>query len=155
MPDGVIISTGEEARLAAHLARASMKLDPEIHTSLEAAAAEIAMTARELAPKGSRQHRGMTLAESIKVRSGKGRIAVGTYKRYARIQEFGGVTKAHHIAPRKKKALAFDGTFAKSVAHPGGRISGKRYMERAIEQNRESTLTQLREAADRALGGYA
>ena len=70
---------------------------------------------------------------------GKGRARVGTAVNYARIQEVGGTIPPHEIRPKRKKALSFDwpkggGRVAfRRVKHPGGKIRGKFYMKRAME----------------------
>lgn len=56
---------------------------------------------------------------------------------YARIQEYGGQTKAHVIEAVKGKALAFNmggkQVFFKRVNHPGSTIKGVRYMGSAFD----------------------
>jgi len=56
---------------------------------------------------------------------------------YARIQEFGGQTKAHIIEAVNGKALAFNmggkQVFFKRVHHPGSTIKGAHYMGEAFD----------------------
>jgi phage virion morphogenesis protein len=54
--------------------------------------------------------------------------AFGSPMVYARIHQEGGETKAHTIKPKQKKALRFNGRFAKKVNHPGSRIPPRPYM---------------------------
>lgn len=53
---------------------------------------------------------------------------VGTNVPYAPIHQFGGKTRAHTIRARRKKALAFNGRFAKSVNHPGSDIPARPFL---------------------------
>jgi phage gpG-like protein len=64
---------------------------------------------------------------------------VGTNVVYARIHEYGGVTKPHVIMPRNAKALHFlmggKDAFAKSVQHPGSKMPERSFLR--------STLTDM------------
>jgi hypothetical protein len=57
--------------------------------------------------------------------------------KYAKIQEFGGQTKAHIIEAINGKALAFNiggkQVFVKRVNHPGSTIKASRYMGQAFD----------------------
>src|SRR3984957_4415376 len=57
---------------------------------------------------------------------------------YARIQEFGGQTKAHIIEATNAKALMFNmggkQVFFKRVNHPGSKIKGAHYMGEAFKE---------------------
>ena len=57
---------------------------------------------------------------------------------YARIQEFGGQTKAHIIEAKNGKALAFNmggkQVFFKRIHHPGSKIKGAHYMGSAFTE---------------------
>ena len=63
---------------------------------------------------------------------------------YAAIQEFG--TGPYEIRPRTKSVLHWvtksgEDVFAKYVMHPG--IKGKRYLQRAFEDNRDRIIRRL------------
>lgn len=53
---------------------------------------------------------------------------VGTNVIYARIQNEGGRTRPHVIRPRNKKALRFNGRYAKKVNHPGSDIPARPFL---------------------------
>jgi phage virion morphogenesis protein len=53
---------------------------------------------------------------------------VGTKLAYAAAHQLGARTKAHRIAPRHKKALAFGGRVVKSVMHPGSDIPARPFL---------------------------
>jgi phage virion morphogenesis protein len=57
-----------------------------------------------------------------------GRAVLGTNMIYGRIHQKGGKTGAHTITPKRKKALRFNGRFAKKVNHPGSAIPARPYM---------------------------
>jgi phage gpG-like protein len=68
---------------------------------------------------------------------------VGTNVIYAKIHNFGGVTKAHDIVPRNGTALRFGNRFAKIVKHPGSRIPAREFMVLGADNKAEiSTLAQ-------------
>lgn len=84
---------------------------------------------------------GQRAARSLKILQGSGRLAssivqsfdaasaqVGTNVVYAAIQNFGGQTRPHTIAPKNAKALHFGGVFAKKVNHPGSKIPARPYL---------------------------
>ena len=54
---------------------------------------------------------------------------VGTNVIYARIQNEGGKTRPHIIRPRNKKALYFNGHYAKKVNHPGSDIPARPFLK--------------------------
>ena len=70
---------------------------------------------------------------------------------YARIQEFGGQTKAHIIEAKNGKALMFNmggkQVFFKRVNHPGSNIKGAHYMGQAFDAMKPEIETGYREAA--------
>ena len=68
------------------------------------------------------------LAASIEPGADNQRAWVGTNKVYAAIQQLGGKTKPHVIAPRNKKALAFGGKVVKKVNHPGSTIPARPFL---------------------------
>jgi phage gpG-like protein len=73
---------------------------------------------------------------------------VGTNVKYARILEFGGVTKPHDIVPVKKQALAFmgrDGSLVirKLVHHPGSKIKEYRFLRGALADMKPEILARL------------
>lgn len=73
---------------------------------------------------------------------------VGTNVVYAAIQNFGGQTRPHEIRPRYKKALRFNGRFAKKVNHPGSDIPARPFLTLTTEDYEE-----VRQAiADHILG---
>ncbi|TXE27145.1 phage virion morphogenesis protein [Serratia marcescens] len=53
---------------------------------------------------------------------------VGTNVVYARIHNEGGTTRPHVIRAKDKRALYFNGRFAKQVNHPGSRIPARRFL---------------------------
>lgn len=53
---------------------------------------------------------------------------VGTNVVYARIHNEGGITRPHVIRAKNKRALYFNGRFAKQVNHPGSRIPERRFL---------------------------
>ena len=67
------------------------------------------------------------LRSSITPSFGPDFAQVSTNKIYGAIHQFGGVTRAHVIRPRFKKALAFGDHPVKSVNHPGSRIPARPY----------------------------
>lgn len=68
-----------------------------------------------------------SLNESYRI-SDDGSVVFGTNVIYARIHQEGGVTGAHEIKPRHKRALAFNGRMVKKVNHPGSRIPARPFM---------------------------
>lgn len=69
------------------------------------------------------------LKNSIQHSSDSKTALVGTNVEYAAIHQFGGKTRPHVIKPRFKKALAFNGMFAKSVNHPGSNIPARPFLQ--------------------------
>ncbi len=91
------------------------------------------------------------LASSIQEHSTSNTASVGTNKKYAAIQHFGGKTKPHIIKPRNKKALAFGGRVVKKVNHPGSDIPARPFLSitEAGEQRILSTTSRyLRSLTD-------
>lgn len=68
------------------------------------------------------------LAGSISSLSDNDSAVVGTNVVYAGIHNFGGQTKPHVIRPKHKKALKFNGRFAKKVNHPGSKIPKREFL---------------------------
>ncbi|MGE0333086.1 MAG: phage virion morphogenesis protein [Ramlibacter sp.] len=68
------------------------------------------------------------LASSITQSFTSNQALVATNLPYARIQHFGGRTKAHVIRPKTKRALAFGGIVVREVNHPGSVIPARPYM---------------------------
>lgn len=62
---------------------------------------------------------------------------VGTNLVYAAIHQFGGKTRPHVIRARNKKALHFNGRFAKSVNHPGSDIPARPFLALTEEDSVE------------------
>lgn len=74
---------------------------------------------------------------------------------YAKIQEFGGQTKAHIIEAKNGKALMFNmggkAVFFKRIHHPGSRIKGAHYMGQAF-----ATMTpEIKAGYEQAVRGAA
>jgi phage gpG-like protein len=69
---------------------------------------------------------------------------------YARIQEFGGQTKAHVIEAVNAKSLFFtingQGVFAKRVNHPGSSIPARRYIGAPFDELKPQVAEQLKQA---------
>jgi len=69
---------------------------------------------------------------------------------YGAIQEFGGTTRAHLIAAKQAKALAFSLggqlVFAKRVNHPGSRIPAHSFLRSALAELAPEALATLRDA---------
>jgi phage gpG-like protein len=70
---------------------------------------------------------------------------------YARIQEYGGQTKAHIIEAKNGKALMFNmggkQVFFKRVNHPGSNIKGVHYMGQAFDAMKPEIKEGYQEAA--------
>lgn len=75
---------------------------------------------------------------------------------YAAIQEYGGTTAPHDIAPVKAQALVFAGaagtTFARRVHHPGSRLPARAYLGSALEALQDEIVGGLKAAVLEALG---
>jgi phage virion morphogenesis protein len=86
---------------------------------------------KEGKPKAQRE-RILTLMGYLRERIVKDSDArsatVGSDRVYAAIHQFGGRTSPHVIAPRYKKALAFNGVVRKSVQHPGSNIPARPFL---------------------------
>lgn len=70
---------------------------------------------------------------------------------YARIQEYGGQTRAHTILPKNASVLAFMGkdgkmVFARKVNHPGSNIPGRSYMRSTLAEQRLEIIGAIRSA---------
>jgi phage gpG-like protein len=95
-----------------------------------------------------------SIVASVSVDADSVSVSVGSEGdvKYAAIQEYGGKTAAHDIAPQKAKALAFlmGGTlrFAKSVHHPGSVIPARPYLGSALDEMRDEILDTLGAAAE-------
>jgi phage gpG-like protein len=67
--------------------------------------------------------------------------------KYAAIQEFGGRTSAHEIAPDKAQALAFlvGGAlrFSRRIQHPGSTIPARAYLQSSLDESRDGIVAQL------------
>ena len=76
---------------------------------------------------------------------------VGPNVTYARIHEYGGMTRAHVIQARNKKALAFQmggvGLVRKSVQHPGSKMPERSFLRSSLRENE----ARIRAAIDRAV----
>jgi phage gpG-like protein len=72
--------------------------------------------------------------------------SVGDLK-YAAIQEYGGKTAAHEIAPTKAAALAFVAggalRFARRVAHPGSTIPERSYLRASLADMADEIVAEL------------
>ena len=75
---------------------------------------------------------------------------------YAKIQEEGGITRAHPIVPRTASILAFEGpaglVFAKRVNHPGSNIPARPYASLALTQLRGEFDDGIRDVVAQAKG---
>ena len=75
---------------------------------------------------------------------------------YAAIQEYGGITAPHDIAPVKAQALAFAGAggqiFARVVHHPGSRIPQRAYLGSALAALHDAIVGGLKDSVLAALG---
>lgn len=90
------------------------------------------------------------LSSRIVIQSGNGSVTVGSAMIYAAIQQFGGITKAHEILPKNKKALAFGGGVYKKVNHPGSNIPARPFLPvtkdgQLYPQERQTILHELNE----------
>lgn len=69
---------------------------------------------------------------------------------YAGIQEYGGVTSAHLIMPKKARVLAFtkDGQkmFARRVMHPGSKMPERSYLRSSLREMSAEISLGLKEA---------
>ncbi len=102
------------------------------------------------------------LGQSIKApspSSSPGKITATVYSsgdvKYARIHEYGGVTKPHIILPRRAKTLAFNGSngkvFAKKINHPGSRIPERSYMRSSLKELTPTIESDLKKTIMRRL----
>ena len=96
-----------------------------------------------------------TLKTNIHQEYGHGYARVGTNVTYAAIHQFGGITRAHWIRPKDKKALAWrkggKSYVRRTVFHPGSEIPRRRFlgvgpqdkkdMEEAIADYARAALT--------------
>ncbi len=75
---------------------------------------------------------------------------------YAAIQEYGGITAPHDIAPVKAQALAFAGSggqvFARVVHHPGSRVPQRAYLGSALAALHDDIVGGLKDSVLAALG---
>jgi phage gpG-like protein len=81
--------------------------------------------------------------------------SVGTKVRYARIHEYGGVTRPHVIVPKRGQALAFnwkgrDVLFAR-VNHPGSKIPERSFLRSSLREEKPLIRDRYRAAIVRAL----
>jgi len=80
---------------------------------------------------------------------------IGTDVVYARIHEFGGVTRPHIIERRWRKALHFikDGQdiFAIKVKHPGSRIPARPYIHPSFEETQDQLVVGLEKAISESI----
>ena len=62
---------------------------------------------------------------------------VGTIVEYAAIHEYGGVTRAHTILPKNKKALFWPGARhpVKLVQHPGSKMPERPFVEPGVKES--------------------
>jgi phage gpG-like protein len=86
------------------------------------------------------------------------KVTLGANTVYARIHEYGGVTRPHIIAPKRGGALAFmfggKLTFARYVRHPGSWIKARPYLQPAVDQEmpklQRALAVLLKDTADEA-----
>jgi phage gpG-like protein len=105
------------------------------------------------------KNRTGTLRRSINLRvleSGTSTTGeVFTNLEYARINEYGGVTKPHVIRPRNGKALRFmmggKAVFAKEVNHPGSKMPERSFLRSALSDMRPTIQRQYEEAVKKVL----
>jgi hypothetical protein len=75
--------------------------------------------------------------------------------KYARIQEYGGVTPAHQIVPSKARALAFIAggaqVFARRVQHPGSVIPERSYLRSSLADMAGQITAELKAAVVNSL----
>ena len=75
------------------------------------------------------------LHASIEPFADNDQAVVGTNLVYARIHQKGGKTRPHIIRPRDKKALYFNGRFARQVNHPGSDIPARPFLSLTEDDN--------------------
>jgi phage gpG-like protein len=103
--------------------------------------------------------RSGTLRDSIALTvmdDGDGIVAsLGTEVKYAAIQEYGGKTAPHVIAPRDASVLAFriggKTIFAKRVQHPGSRMLERSFLRSALADQADQIRDSLRAAVGAAV----
>lgn len=82
---------------------------------------------------------------------------VGTNLVYAAIHEYGGVTRAHVIEARKKKALAFQvggqSLVRRSVQHPGSKMPERSFLRSSLRENEARIKTAIAAAVSRGVKG--
>jgi phage gpG-like protein len=83
--------------------------------------------------------------------------SVGTNVVYAAIHEYGGVTRAHVIQARNKKALAFQvggvSLVRKSVQHPGSKMPERSFLRSSLRDNEARIKANLAAAVARGVKG--
>ena len=83
--------------------------------------------------------------------------SVGLALAYGAIHEYGGVTRAHVIKPRRKKALAFQaggvGLVRKSVQHPGSKMPERSYLRSSLKENEARIKAAIAAAVARGVKG--
>ena len=97
-----------------------------------------------------------SIAADISLENGALTATIGSFGgvKYAAIQEYGGRTSAHEIAPDKAHALAFlvGGSlrFARHVAHPGSTIPPHAYLQSSLDESRDEIVAGLASVATEA-----
>jgi phage gpG-like protein len=83
--------------------------------------------------------------------------SVGLALVYGAIHEYGGVTRAHVIQARNKKALAFQmggvGLVRKSVQHPGSKMPERSFLRSSLRENEARIKAAIAAAVSRGVKG--
>jgi phage gpG-like protein len=135
----IVVVGGAEAkaRFAAMPSRLSFAMRDAMYRSMWKVLGRVSdnLTGKVLNIKSGKLRQSMAVQVSDDGTLGK----IGTNIEYARIHEYGGVTKSHAIFPKRAKVLSFmDGgtrQFRKWVAHPGSVIPPRPYMRPALNDS--------------------
>jgi phage gpG-like protein len=83
--------------------------------------------------------------------------SVGLALVYGAIHEYGGVTRAHVIQARNKKALAFQASgqsiVRKSVQHPGSKMPERSFLRSSLRENEARIKAAIDAAVSRGVKG--
>jgi phage gpG-like protein len=136
------VVVGQE-QVIAHLKEVHPRVDGLVRQAVKAETYNVLRAAKLKVSGPVLKTRTGTLRRKINAKfeeSGAGITgSVGLALVYGAIHEYGGITKAHVIQARRKKALAFQvggvGLVRKSVKHPGSKMPERSYLRSSLEEN--------------------
>ncbi|MBM4301647.1 MAG: hypothetical protein FJ121_08970 [Deltaproteobacteria bacterium] len=136
------VVTGQE-QVIAHLGQVHPRVDGLVRQAVRAETYNVERTAKQKVSGVVLKNRSGTLRRKINSEfkdDGASIIgSVGLALAYGAIHEYGGVTRAHVIRPRNKKALAFQaggqGLVRKSVQHPGSKMPERSFLRSSLRDN--------------------